>query len=192
MSYNRGSTGTDSVTGFAQRDRILHFEMCVIQRSIFLQWHASSVSNMGIYGADGAAAMMQKRSLKDYHLGVKRLSSQDLQSWWVFQKMVLLRRHLRYLWKGERLRLLVWDGFSWRIEFVLYKRDVDVPGLSQDVPHGILWTSSHPRTLVGLSKDVPTLVGNTGHECCTKNYSTVVNYCGNMIVWKLSKLKLPG
>jgi len=40
----------------------------------------------------------------------------------------------------------------------------DVPGMSLDVPHGILWTSRHPRTLVGLSKDVRTLVGNTGYE----------------------------
>jgi len=29
MSHNRRSTGTDSLTGFAQRDRILHFEMTV-------------------------------------------------------------------------------------------------------------------------------------------------------------------
>ena len=65
MSYNRRSTGTDSVTGFAQRDHILHFEMCVIQRSIFRQWYANSVSNMGIYRGDGAAAMMKKWSLKD-------------------------------------------------------------------------------------------------------------------------------
>ena len=65
MSYNRRSTGTDSVTGFAQRDHILHFEMCVIQRSIFRQWYANSVSNMGIYRGDGAAAMMKKWSLND-------------------------------------------------------------------------------------------------------------------------------
>ena len=50
----------------------------------------------------------------------------------------------------------------------------DVPGMSQDVPHGILWTSSHPRTLVGLSKDVRTLVGNTGHECISTYASHAV------------------
>jgi len=62
----------------------------------------------------------------------------------------------------------------------------DVPGLSQDVPHGIFQISSqpqlagyprnvlecHPRTLVGLSKDVRTLVGNTGHECTLHIEST--------------------
>ena len=53
--------------------------------------------------------------------------------------------------------------------YVVNPSSQDVPGMSQDVPHGILWTSSHPRTLVGLSKDVQTLVGNTGHEWFPEN-----------------------
>ena len=120
MSYNRRSTGTDSVTGFAQRDHILHFEMCVIQRSIFWQWYANSVSNMGIYRGDGAAAMMKKWSLKDCTIW-------ELWDWdhricnhgGFFEKWYYYKG--TYLWEGESLRLLVWDGISWRLEFVPYQ-----------------------------------------------------------------------
>ena len=36
------------VTGFANRDHIPHFEMCVLQRRIFLQCYVQSKSNIGI------------------------------------------------------------------------------------------------------------------------------------------------
>jgi len=94
------------VTGFVKRDHIPHFEMRVLQRSVFPQCYAQSKSNVGVLCSNDAEMKSHDCAIREFRGGVHGVCnrSEFFEKWHYYEGA--------YLGNGESFGLLAWDGIS--------------------------------------------------------------------------------